>query len=78
MYEVLTGDCDRDNNTLTAYFGGNGDIYIAISNTDENGIKTYHKVRIAATGKCPYADKCHIHARTIGKVGKRITQLTLF
>lgn len=54
MYEVLTGDCDRDNNTLTAYFGGNGDIYIAISDTDENGIKTYHKVRIATSGgSCP-------------------------
>lgn len=54
MYEVLTGDCDVNSNTLTAYFGGNGDIYIAISNTDENGIKTYNTVRINTSGgSCP-------------------------
>lgn len=54
MKEILTDDCDRDNNTLTAYFGGNGDIYIAISDTDENGIKTWSKVRISTSGgSCP-------------------------
>ena len=54
MYEVLTDDCDVSQNTLTAYFGGNGDIYISICSTDENGIKSEQYVRIATSGcKCP-------------------------
>lgn len=53
MYEVLTGDCDVSNNTLTAYFGENGDIYIGISITDD-GYKTFRYVRINISGgNCP-------------------------
>jgi len=54
MFEVLTDDCDIDENALSAFFGGNGDIYIEISHTDEYGIKSSHSVRIATSGgKCP-------------------------
>ena len=33
--EILTDDCDLNQNTLIAYFGGNGDIYITISSIDK-------------------------------------------
>lgn len=32
----------------------------------------------AAAGSCPYASKCHIHARSIAKFEKRPIQLMMF
>lgn len=52
--EILTDDCDLNQNTLIAYFGGNGDIYITISSIDQNEIRTERSVRIATSGgQCP-------------------------
>ena len=52
--KILTDDCDINQNTLEAYFGGNGDIYISICSTDENGLISERHVRIATSGgRCP-------------------------
>lgn len=54
MNEIITADCDINENGLIAYFGGNGDVYISVSTVDENGLRTYNPVRISTSGgSCP-------------------------
>ena len=52
--KILTDDCDINQNTLEAYFGGNGDVYIIVTSTDESGIHYEHPIRISTSGgNCP-------------------------
>lgn len=52
--KILTDDCDINQNTLEAYFGGNGDIYIVVTSISESEIHSEHLVRISTSGgNCP-------------------------
>lgn len=52
--KILTDDCDTSQNTLEAYFGGNGDIYIVVTSINESGIHSEYPVRISTSGgNCP-------------------------
>ena len=56
--KILTDDCDINQNTLEVYFGGNGDVYIIVTSSDENGIHSEHPIRISTSGgNCPTSIK---------------------
>lgn len=50
-----------------------------LTNDDVKGWDNWHGAHEqAAAGACPYSFQCHIHARTVARLGKRPIQLTLF
>ena len=47
---LLTDDQDINDNSLTTFYGGNGDYYVQIWYKDENGLICNKYVRIAMSG----------------------------
>lgn len=51
MLGYLTDDCDLNKNTLSGFFGGNGDTYITIQSRNLDGFCTgTHSVRVSNSG----------------------------
>ena len=80
MIGYMTDDCDLNKNTISGYWGGNGDMYITIQSRNIDGFCTsMHSVRISTSGgNFPYEVKRaaaefiralqkHEHAVTDGK-----------
>lgn len=51
MIGYMTDDCDLNKNTISGYWGGNGDMYITIQSRNIDGFCTgTHSVRISTSG----------------------------
>lgn len=51
MIGYMTDDCDLNKNTISGYWGGNGDMYITIQSRNLDGFCTgTHSVRISTSG----------------------------
>ena len=51
MIGYMTDDCDLNRNTISGYWGGNGDMYITIQSRNLDGFCTgTHSVRISTSG----------------------------
>lgn len=59
MIGYMTDDCDLNINTISGYWGGNGDMYITIQSRNLDGFCTgTHSVRISTSGgNFPYEVK---------------------
>ena len=59
MIGYMTDDCDLNKNTISGYWGGNGDMYITIQSRNIDGFCTgTHSVRISTSGgNFPYEVK---------------------
>lgn len=59
MIGYMTDDCDLNKNTISGYWGGNGDMYITIQSRNLDGFCTgTHSVRISTSGgNFPYEVK---------------------
>lgn len=51
MIGYMTDDCDLNRNTISGYWGGNGDMYITVQSRNLDGFCTgTHSVRISTSG----------------------------